>query len=323
MAQLAAGALTLALMAWAAACLGGSSRRRPAAPNLASRGGRTAAWLSVLGLVAGLAAFAASCGGGGPEGSLTPTAAGGTPTATAGGTGTPLGGTGTPAPTGTAIVEPGGPVTISGVDVNPEANTATSLGPIERCVSVAVGDTFDVDIFLDDVPARPDPETGEQCDNLLDDDGDGVPNDGCGFGGFGGLLDYDASKLRATDASWDWLMGIDPDSVVTPLAITLSPPPVNMTVTDLSSILAAEPPGTRGVLGRITFSAVGGSDTTTSLTLTPEYWTLVDAPGNQLNDIPGDAEDNDNDGQTDEDPIWDGNFSPLYGVIAIDRPCPD
>ncbi|MGQ9674592.1 MAG: cohesin domain-containing protein, partial [Chloroflexota bacterium] len=45
-------------------------------------------------------------------------------------------------------------VTTIGVDADPTqspANTATSLGSIESCISVASNDTFDVDIFITDV----------------------------------------------------------------------------------------------------------------------------------------------------------------------------
>jgi hypothetical protein len=38
-----------------------------------------------------------------------------------------------------------------GVDVEPAGNTATSLGPIDSCISVSTGDTFEVDIFVSDV----------------------------------------------------------------------------------------------------------------------------------------------------------------------------
>jgi len=38
-----------------------------------------------------------------------------------------------------------------GVDVEPAGNTATSLGPIDPCVSVSSGDTFQVDIFITNV----------------------------------------------------------------------------------------------------------------------------------------------------------------------------
>jgi hypothetical protein len=38
-----------------------------------------------------------------------------------------------------------------GVDVEPAGNTVTSLGPIDACISVSTGDTFQVDIFVTDV----------------------------------------------------------------------------------------------------------------------------------------------------------------------------
>jgi hypothetical protein len=38
-----------------------------------------------------------------------------------------------------------------GVDADPTGNTATSLGPIDSCVSVSTGDTFQVDLFVTDV----------------------------------------------------------------------------------------------------------------------------------------------------------------------------
>jgi hypothetical protein len=38
-----------------------------------------------------------------------------------------------------------------GVDADPTGNTATSLGPIDSCLSVSTGDTFQVDIFVSDV----------------------------------------------------------------------------------------------------------------------------------------------------------------------------
>jgi hypothetical protein len=38
-----------------------------------------------------------------------------------------------------------------GVDANPTGNTATSLGPIDSCLSVSTGDTFQVDVFVTDV----------------------------------------------------------------------------------------------------------------------------------------------------------------------------
>lgn len=41
--------------------------------------------------------------------------------------------------------------TAMGIDADPAGNEATSLGEIDLCVSVATGETFDVDIFVADV----------------------------------------------------------------------------------------------------------------------------------------------------------------------------
>lgn len=43
-----------------------------------------------------------------------------------------------------------GPVSI-GVDADPTGNAATSLGSIDRCISVSSGDSFQVDLFVGDV----------------------------------------------------------------------------------------------------------------------------------------------------------------------------
>jgi hypothetical protein len=43
------------------------------------------------------------------------------------------------------------PALSMGVDADPSGNTATSLGPIDSCISVSSGTTFDVDIYVTDV----------------------------------------------------------------------------------------------------------------------------------------------------------------------------
>jgi hypothetical protein len=58
----------------------------------------------------------------------------------------------TPSPTMTPTPTPTPtPAPSVGVDVEPSGNTATSLGPIDGCLSVSTGTTFDVDIFVEDV----------------------------------------------------------------------------------------------------------------------------------------------------------------------------
>ena len=48
---------------------------------------------------------------------------------------------------------PGAPASsiVIAVDMMPEGNSATSAGPIQSCLSVSSGDTFDVDVIVTDV----------------------------------------------------------------------------------------------------------------------------------------------------------------------------
>jgi hypothetical protein len=58
----------------------------------------------------------------------------------------------TPTPTPTPAPTPTPPPTpIVGADVDPTGNTATSLGPIDSCLSVSTGATFDIDVFVQGV----------------------------------------------------------------------------------------------------------------------------------------------------------------------------
>jgi hypothetical protein len=231
-------------------------------------------------LVLGLMAAAAGCQGGGEEGLVTSR-------------------------------QPGRPVTIIGVDVDPTGNGPSTLGTIDKCRQVSVGDSIMLDVFIDDVPS-----------------GVGVSN----FGAFGGLLNFDNSKLNATafsHAAGVSLIMVDPQSSLLDLTSINNPAGyINITVVDsyLPAGDAAEPAGSRGVMGRYTFSVVGGSGTLTALTLSgAPGFEIVDSAANAINDYPFSNSPGDDDGDTlaDEDPVWDGNFNPQYGLIAIDQPCPD
>jgi len=50
----------------------------------------------------------------------------------------------------TPVVIPSG-VTTVGIDADPTSNTPTSLGDIDVCVSVATGQSFDIDVFVTDI----------------------------------------------------------------------------------------------------------------------------------------------------------------------------
>jgi len=93
-----------------------------------------------------------------------------------------------------------------GIDPETTGNTASTLGTLERCVRVDVPSPafdgvsdYNIDVYVkgntqapaaydasvvyaavnDGCPAVDDPETGDQCLNSADDDGDTTANDGC------------------------------------------------------------------------------------------------------------------------------------------------
>ncbi|MDP2949738.1 MAG: cohesin domain-containing protein [Chloroflexota bacterium] len=81
--------------------------------------------------------------------------------------------------------------TAVGIDANPSGNSATSLGDIDDCVSVASGTTLEVDIFVADVSD---------------------------LAGWQATLNYDPSVLVLTDAKVDLFLAADPGSRITDLS---------------------------------------------------------------------------------------------------------
>ena len=94
----------------------------------------------------------------------------------------------------TASAEPDAGTTVVGVDADPSGNTATSLGTIERCVDVSVGQAFDIDVFVDAIPEDRD------------------------LAGFNYLLNYDPSKLQVNGCNHDMLLASQPGSYVVDLS---------------------------------------------------------------------------------------------------------
>ncbi|HEU4759167.1 MAG TPA: hypothetical protein VFT91_04200, partial [Dehalococcoidia bacterium] len=43
------------------------------------------------------------------------------------------------------------PSTVVGTDADPTGSTATSLGPLDPCRSASIGETFQVDVYVQDV----------------------------------------------------------------------------------------------------------------------------------------------------------------------------
>jgi len=189
----------------------------------------------------------------------------------------------TPTPSPTPTPTPTSTIEIVGIDVKPDGgNTAITLGTIDRCVEVSVGETFDIDVFVDAIPEDRD------------------------LAGFNYLLNYDASKLQVNAGNHEMLLASEPGSYVLDLSEAVpkrcSPPDTDgeLFVVAVDMAHVSEPGGSLGVLGRYQLEAVGSG--TSVLTLTPMQGYVID---NLPAFIPVDE-------------IHDGNWSPMYGIIAVD-----
>jgi hypothetical protein len=185
---------------------------------------------------------------------------------------------------GTTQASPG--VTL-GIDVNPAGNTATSLGSVESCISVATGDTFDVDVIVTDV-----------TDLLV----------------WQFYFAYDPSVLNVIGRNVDMFLAGNPGSNVMNLSET---------VPDDDGLYApgagdfAEPPthdSGSGVLVRLTLKAVGPG-------LSPVTLPLIDTEGDgTIENGPFMADLGTNPiGDTNGDTFFDGTI--LNAQIAVDRGC--
>ena len=175
-------------------------------------------------------------------------------------------------------------------------NDGCGLGPIDQCIQVSSGSSFRVDIFLNAIP------------------------DGTDLGGFSGFLNFDTTKLDYLGPDGDnfshkFLIVRDPESgflVNTAVDQGATNQRINITVADVNGAASAEQPGEFGVLGRYNFSVVGGSGTLTLLTLSG------------VGTLPAGSFKVTNNGGIEfaKDQVWDSDFSPQYGIVAIDTACP-
>jgi hypothetical protein len=117
-----------------------------------------------------------------------------------------------------------------GIDADTAGNTASSLGPIDGCISVATGQTVTVDVFIMDVQA---------------------------LAGWQGELSYDNSVVTIVDVDPRLLLAANPDSQV----VSLSPDSLPDTDGIYSPLVADMGDRTgesgEGVLIRLTLQAVG------------------------------------------------------------------
>lgn len=143
-----------------------------------------------------------------------------------------------------------------GLDMQTEGNTGSSVGTIDGCRSVNIGDTFDVDVVVQDVP-----------DPLPD-------GSSLGIGGYGFNLHFDPAVVQVTSAQNGLMVGtsspyelIQPDYVrgqTNPGSLPSTSGDLRIDYLDLSTNYESGD----GVLSRLTLTAVGAG--TSDLTLDAE-----------------------------------------------------
>lgn len=292
----------------------------------------------LVAIIAVLAIAALSgCGGDESEPSATATATlaapatGGSPApvTTAGPTVTPAT---TPATTPAAAEPTRGPelaeVTTLALDMDPHGDTPNddrTVGPIESCVSVEPGDTFDIDVVLDAIPST-------------------VGNGD--LAGFQYFLGFDVAALtfvrqthtlagtnlivRAPGSCGGPVGCLDRSEVPPEPPDSGSPPSPDVhdvLLADLGGPEGPEPadpaPHAGGVLGRYTIEAnpeatpgVYGISLDSSATYETK---LNDGAAHMIWDVPGNGLDDDGDGAIDEDLMLDATVG--YGQVAIGVDC--
>jgi hypothetical protein len=174
---------------------------------------------------------------------------------------------------------------IIGIDVITTDNTKSTLGAIDQCVQVAPNATFQVDVFLNDVPA------------------------GQGFSAQDYYLDFDNTRLTAVSqdhSAATVLLAKVPGSSLWD-ASSIGASAFHSVVMDyaMPPSTYAEKPGDLGVLGRYTFRATGTG--LTALTLSSVI--LGNSGGVDFF-------------ASEIDEVWDASFGPQYGLVAIGVPCP-
>lgn len=175
-----------------------------------------------------------------------------------------------------------------GVDADPAGNTATSLGPIDPCVSVSTGDTFDVDILIADVV------------DLL---------------AWEVYFVYDGSIISIVDHDVHMFQAADGESNVFDLSEVLPDLDARYGVAAADLADPPAPDSGTGVLARLTLKAVGPGISPASV---PPIDVNDDGKidlGPFLNNVRGDPIDD-----VDDDGFFDGQI--FAAQIAVDTACP-
>jgi hypothetical protein len=182
---------------------------------------------------------------------------------------------------------------ITGLDMDPTGNTATSLGTIDRCADALPEDVVEFDVWIDELEDGP---LGSD-ESILTSQYDlgGWPASGT-----------DGIPPQITAANHVLFLDAAPGSSIVDLseAVPDGDDPYAANITDSGTAEYVSAGFTEGVTGRYTLDTTGAAAGLYGLTLSNVVHTRDDPPGGQ---VPNQA-------------IWDSNYSDaggLYGLVAI------
>lgn len=141
-------------------------------------------------------------------------------------------------------------VDVVAIDADPTGNTSTALGPLDACVEVAPGATFNVDIIIDAIPDVANPAAD-------------------GLAGFQFVVQYDSALLTLNSQNSSFILANNPGSTLIiggaqpPVEVSAGPPRV-VTFGDLDISLPPASPDSiedniKGIGSRLNFTAATGS----------------------------------------------------------------
>jgi hypothetical protein len=198
--------------------------------------------------------------------------------------------------------------TTIGIDVDPTGSSAVSLGPVDTCVQVSAGSTFQVDVFIDGIlPVN-------QTPNVED------------VAGYNYFFTYPVGwTVEAKDHLSYFLSAATGSGAFDALSDAAGESDGSY-IAVVSDLGTAETCGDycEGVLGRYTLAVPAGTTSDVyELALSSVKVKNSQVPPKDQFDPPRDwgvGADNDSDGAIDEDLILDGNSG--YGLVAVGVPCP-
>jgi hypothetical protein len=203
---------------------------------------------------------------------------------------------------------------ITGIDMDPTGNTATSLSsitaPEDRCLAVSAGDTFDIDVWVDDMEDPPIPPGF--AESILGSGYDLMGWPASGTDGVAPQISDCDHHLLLDAAPGSNLQIAAPCPDGDPAQPAPGPPNTSLYAASIADFGTAEYVSagyTQGVIGRYTLDTTNANPGVYRLTLSNVMHGRDVPPGGQ---VPNQA-------------IRDSDYCDLdgcYGLLAVDTPCP-